>query len=327
VFASLNGAVGSVAQKALQEWFKKNGGWAPDLPEEVKKYLADLRARGGHTGDLTNAIARMIADLPASDFDVQLDDLPEEELGPEARDFYEMLRSLLSDTEKRQLDKDSRKMVGKWAGEPPAPTRKQETITPANSAALVFDDSGEHIAEVLRARRVSADRGDMAQVSRAVLGTLAEHYASVARGAEPRPFAECLQTSIDREEPCAEAEAKIGSARCAALAARIAAQIDSRCNDPARARSACSRSANNAAHHAEDQALVDLLWQLNGRAARIVIVSFGHGACTHCKNLFSLLGDVKKSRSVPAFLCPAGLDADDTGHWNGVYYIDLPAVA
>ena len=116
--------------------------------------------------------------------------------------------------------------------------------------------------------------------------------------------------------------------KAAAVVDRVYDLMRSRCGGNYDAAwEACTNSANNAAHHAEDQALVDLLWQLNGRAARITIVSFGHGACTHCQNLFSFMGDVEKSRSVPAFLCPRGLDAADTGHWNGVYYIALPAVA
>merc|ERR1712167_184122 len=126
----------------------------------------------------------------------------------------------------------------------------------------------------------------------------------------------------------AEARRMLLDPKAAAVVDRLYDLMRSRCGgDYDAAWEACTNLANNAAHHAEDQALVKLLWKLNGRAARITIVSFGHGACKHCQNLFSFVGDVKKSRSVPAFLCPRGLDAADTGHWNGVYYIALPAAA
>ena len=62
---------------------------------------------------------------------------------------------------------------------------------------------------------------------------------------------------------------------------------------------------------------------LGGRPAKIAIVAFGHPACKDCFCLFKLLGDVvPKTRTVPAALCPRGLNHKNVGVDCCVYILD-----
>ena len=62
---------------------------------------------------------------------------------------------------------------------------------------------------------------------------------------------------------------------------------------------------------------------LGGRSAKIAIVAFGHPACNDCFCLFKLLGDVvPKTRTVPAALCPRGLNHRNVSVDCCVYTLD-----
>ena len=104
--------------------------------------------------------------------------------------------------------------------------------------------------------------------------------------------------------------------------------------DVARAKARCENNyhlawaafagaADHAAHHGEQLVLYRALSALGGRSAKIAIVAFGHPACTDCFCLFKLLGDVvPKTSTVPAALCPRGLNHRNVGVDCCVYTLD-----
>ena len=135
---------------------------------------------------------------------------------------------------------------------------------------------------------------------------------------------DAVLSAIVTTNPRARAREKLMTAETYAIVERLVKRALARCEGNYElAWSAFAGAAQHAAHHGEELALYRVLSALGGRSAKIAIVAFGHPACSDCFCLFKLLGDVvPKTRTVPAGLCPRGLDANNVGVDCCVYTLD-----
>ena len=154
----------------------------------------------------------------------------------------------------------------------------------------------------------------------------ADHFGRLARDFPQQSIHEAVVSAISQTNPCESAIAKLLTAETYAIVARLVARVEARCPKNKRgyklAWAAFAGAARHAAHHGEELVLYRLLSALDGRSAKITIVSFGHPACDDCFCLLSLLGDVEESTAVPAALCPSGLNYRDVGVACGVSTMD-----
>jgi len=150
-------------------------------------------------------------------------------------------------------------------------------------------------------------------------------FAREVLGLEQKPTRSLINQAILAMKPRKIARDELKTAEVERLVERLIARIRSRCttkDDYDLAWEACVEAAKHAAHHGEELVLYRLLSALGGRSAKITIVSFGHPACSDCHSLFKLLGDVDRTKAIPAALCPSGLNHNNVGVLCGVYTLD-----
>ena len=164
-----------------------------------------------------------------------------------------------------------------------------------------------------------------ADVWAVVISAVGYWFALEVLGFDQMPTRTLINIAILAMKPRKIARDELENDEVERLVERLVARMRTRCtteDDYDLAWEACVEAAKHAAHHGEELVLYRLLSALGGRSAKITIVSFGHPACSDCHSLFKLLGDVDRTKAIPAALCPSGLDHTDVGVWCGVYTLD-----
>ena len=164
-----------------------------------------------------------------------------------------------------------------------------------------------------------------ADVWAVVISAVGYWFALEVLGFEQMPTRTLINIAILAMKPRKIARDELENDEVERLVERLVARMRTRCtteDDYDLAWEACVEAAKHAAHHGEELVLYRLLSALGGRSAKITIVSFGHPACSDCHSLFKLLGDVDRTKTIPAALCPSGLNHKNVGVWCGVYTLD-----
>ena len=192
-------------------------------------------------------------------------------------------------------------------------------VTFASGAAVTRDGA------VIYMDGSSKEKCKDADVWAVVIEAVGLWFAREVLGLEQKPTRSLINQAILAMKPRKIARDELENDEVERLVERLIARIRTRCttkDDYDLAWEACVEAAKHAAHHGEELVLYRLLSALGGRSAKITIVSFGHPACSDCHSLFKLLGDVDRTKTIPAALCPSGLDHKDVGVWCGVYTLD-----
>ena len=206
--------------------------------------------------------------------------------------------------------------------------RKLELLDIDETAAHVTCARGAAVTRngaVLSMDASSKEKCKDADVWSVVISAVGYWFAREVLGLEQKPTRTLINRAILAMKPRKIARDELKTAKVERLVERLIARIRARCtteDDYDLAWEACVEAAKHAAHHGEELVLYRLLSALGGRSAKITIVSFGHPACSDCHSLFKLLGDVDRTKAIPAALCPSGFDHKNVGVWCGVYTLD-----
>tara|TARA_B100000459_G_scaffold83818_1_gene46955 strand:- start:131 stop:913 length:783 start_codon:yes stop_codon:yes gene_type:complete len=193
-----------------------------------------------------------------------------------------------------------------------------EETTCAKGLLVMANDAVQRVDACSKEKGVDRDR------LRVILSACASIFGRLVQNFPEQSTEDAVMSAIGQTHPRECAIAKLLTRETYDIVERYVARAKARCeNNYHLAWAAFAGAADHAAHHGEQLVLYRALSALGGRSAKIAIVAFGHPACTDCFCLFKLLGDVvPKTRTVPAALCPRGLNHRNVGVDCCVYILD-----
>ena len=193
-----------------------------------------------------------------------------------------------------------------------------EETTCAKGLLVMANDAVQRVDACSKEKGVDRDR------LRVILSACASIFGRLVQNFPEQSTEDAVMSAIGQTHPRECAIAKLLTRETYDIVERYVARAKARCeNNYHLAWAAFAGAADHAAHHGEQLVLYRALSALGGRSAKIAIVAFGHPACKDCFCLFKLLGDVvPKTRTVPAALCPRGLNHRNVGVDCCVYILD-----
>ncbi len=319
VFGDLGKTVGSEALGRLRALIRSVRGASSKLKDSTLKTLRNRR-NTSRKGLSKKSLRSRIAELTAKAQKQAMHPLVHQQGDGDDGEFDDSITDLVHS----QIAAESEKAVAddfhKALDALRKPDRTAEGTTTAKGVAFLVD------GEALREDGSSNEEGVDADAWGICLLACADHFGRLARDFPQQSIHEAVVSAISQTNPCESAIAKLLTAKTYAIVARLVARVEARCPKNKRgyklAWAAFAGAARHAAHHGEELVLYRLLSALDGRSAKITIVSFGHPACDDCFCLLSLLGDVEESTVVPAALCPSGLNYRNVGVACGVSTMD-----
>ena len=233
-------------------------------------------------------------------------------------DFDDLVTDLAGSLQAKR--KDEALVADFHAGLKALPTELDETAeeTTCAKGLLVMNGAVQRLDACSKEKGVDRDR------LRVILSACASIFGRLVQDFPEQSTEDAVMSAIAQTHPRECAIAKLLTRETYDIVERYVARAKARCeNNYHLAWAAFAGAADHAAHHGEQLVLYRALSALGGRPAKIAIVAFGHPACKDCFCLFKLLGDVvPKTRTVPAALCPRGLNYRNVGVDCCVYILD-----
>ena len=318
VFGDLGKTVGSEALGRLRALIRSVRGASSKLKDSTLKTLRNRR-NTSRKGLSKKSLRSRIAELTAKAQKQAMHPLVHQQGDGDDGEFDDSITDLVHSQIAAKSEKAVADDFHKALDALRKPDRTAEGTTTAKGVAFVD-------GEVVRADGSSNEEGVDADAWGICLLACADHFGRLARDFPQQSIHEAVVSAISQTNPCESAIAKLLTAETYAIVERLVARVEARCPTNKRgyklAWAAFAGAARHAAHHGEELVLYRLLSALDGRSAKITIVSFGHPACDDCFCLLSLLGDVEESTAVPAALCPSGLNYRNVGVACGVSTMD-----
>ena len=319
VFGDLGKTVGSEALGRMRALIRSVRGASSKLKDSTLKTLRNRR-NTSRKGLSSKTLRSRIAELTAKAQKQAMHPLVHQQGDGDDCEFDDSITDLVQSQIAAKSEKAVADDFHKALDALRKPDRTAEGTTTAKGVAFLVD------GEALREDGSSNEEGVDADAWGICLLACADHFGRLARDFPQQSIHEAVVSAISQTNPCESAIAKLLTAETYAIIKRLVARVEARCPKNKRgyklAWAAFAGAARHAAHHGEELVLYRLLSALDGRSAKITIVSFGHPACDDCFCLLSLLGDVEESTAVPAALCPSGLNYRDVGVACGVSTMD-----
>jgi hypothetical protein len=233
-------------------------------------------------------------------------------------DFDDLVTDLAGSLQGKR--KDEAVVADFHAGLKALPTIDETAEETTCAKGLVVKANGD----VMLVDACSKEKGVDRDRLRVILSACASILGRLVKNFPEQSTEDAVMSAIGQTHPRECAIAKLLTRETYDIVERYVARAKARCeNNYHLAWAAFAGAADHAAHHGEQLVLYRALSALGGRSAKIAIVAFGHPACNDCFCLFKLLGDVvPKTRTVPAALCPRGLNHQNVGVDCCVYTLD-----
>jgi hypothetical protein len=238
--------------------------------------------------------------------------------GRDDDDFDDLVTDLAGSLQAKR--KDEALVADFHAGLKALPTIDETAEETTCAKGLVVKANGD----VMLVDACSKEKGVDRDRLRVILSACASILGRLVQNFPEQSTEDAVMSAIGQTHPRECAIAKLLTRETYDIVERYVERAKARCeNNYHLAWAAFAGAADHAAHHGEQLVLYRALSALGGRSAKIAIVAFGHPACTDCFCLFKLLGDVvPKTSTVPAALCPRGLNYRNVGVDCCVYILD-----